>query len=100
MPSDKANKSAIRIVNRDETSDADSSKNELKIATDPAVCQYCFGTGTEAVSGKGARPCRCRAQDSRQRSLEAARLPRRYANRTLDHTKSDPNSSTHRAVRY
>ena len=100
MSSDKANKNAIRIVNRGKTSDADSSKNELNTATETLVCQYCFGTGTEVVSGKGARPCRCRAQDSRQRFLEAARIPRRYANCTLDNFKSDPNSSPNIAFRY
>ena len=100
MSSDKANKSAIRIVNRGKTSDADSSKNELNTATETLVCQYCFGTGTEVVPGKGARPCRCRVQDSRQKFLEAARIPRRYVNCTLDNFKSDPNSSSNIAFRY
>ena len=99
MPSDKANKSAFRIVDNDKTSDANSPKKELN-TNETVVCQFCFGTGTEVVPGKGARPCRCRAQDSRQRFLETARIPPRYVNCTLDNFKSEPNSSQNIAFRY
>jgi DNA replication protein DnaC len=44
----------------------------------PVICSLCFGTGMEVVPGKGARRCRCRAQDAYRRLLEAARIPRRY----------------------
>jgi DNA replication protein DnaC len=49
----------------------------------PAVCPLCFGTGLEVVPGKGARRCDCRAEESRRRLLEAARIPRRYGPCTL-----------------
>src|SRR5437016_2962970 len=79
MPSDNANKTNIRIVKSDEgSSESVSATNERSAATETAVCQYCFGTGMEVVAGKGARPCRCRAQDFRGKLLEAARIPRRY----------------------
>ncbi|MBD0373069.1 MAG: ATP-binding protein [Pyrinomonadaceae bacterium] len=45
---------------------------------EPSVCQYCFGTGMEVVEGRGARRCRCRTQNTQSRLLEAARIPRRY----------------------
>ena len=45
---------------------------------EPVVCSFCFGSGMEVVSGKGARRCRCRTQDTRTKLLEAARIPRRY----------------------
>ena len=99
MPSDKANKSAFRIVDNDESSDANFPVKELN-TTETGVCQFCFGTGTEVVPGKGARPCRCRAQDSKQKFLDAAHIPRRYVNCTLDNFKSEPNSSQNIAFRY
>ena len=44
----------------------------------PAVCPFCYGSGMEVVAGKGARRCRCRTQSAQARLLEAARIPRRY----------------------
>jgi DNA replication protein DnaC len=46
-------------------------------------CPYCFGSGMETVPGKGARRCRCRLENSRTRLFDAARIPRRYAQCTL-----------------
>ncbi|HEX8137846.1 MAG TPA: ATP-binding protein [Pyrinomonadaceae bacterium] len=54
---------------------------------EPAVCAYCYGTGMEVVAGKGARRCRCRAQESQSKLLEAARIPRRYDRCTLQSYK-------------
>ena len=42
------------------------------------ICDRCFGTGMEVVSGKGARKCECRTVDLRLRLLKQARIPRRY----------------------
>jgi DNA replication protein DnaC len=42
------------------------------------VCDRCFGTGMELVSGKGARRCVCRLDDLRRRLFEQARVPRRH----------------------
>ena len=44
----------------------------------PTVCQFCFGSGMEVVAGKGARRCRCRTQNNQAKMLEAAHIPRRY----------------------
>lgn len=42
------------------------------------VCDRCFGTGMEVVSGKGARRCACRRGDLRRRLFEQTRVPRRH----------------------
>lgn len=91
MPTEAANKPNIRIV-KEGTPEAQQPQSETA-QSELAVCQFCFGTGVEVVSGKGARPCRCRASDARQQFSDAAHIPRRYANCTLDNFKSEPNSS-------
>jgi DNA replication protein DnaC len=44
----------------------------------PSVCAYCYGSGMEVVPGKGAKRCRCKTEQNRTKLLEAARIPRRY----------------------
>ncbi len=55
--------------------DAEESDSPLgrvsSAAGEPVVCSFCFGTGMEVVPGKGARRCRCRAENARKRLLEA-----------------------------
>ena len=48
-----------------------------------AVCSSCSGTGWEFVEGKGVRPCRCRDDDRRVRLIDEARIPKLYAETTL-----------------
>ena len=48
-------------------------------SSDEPVCGICFGSGMEIVSGKGARVCECRSQESHSNSLNKAKLPIRYA---------------------
>lgn len=50
---------------------------------EPEACGYCFGTGMEVVPGKGARRCRCKADDRLAALLERARIPRRYEDCSL-----------------
>lgn len=60
------------------------STEERPLATEqPAVCQICFGSGMEVVPGKGAKRCRCRTQQGQAKLLEAARIPRRYSECSL-----------------
>ncbi len=60
------------------------STEEQPLATEqPVVCQYCFGSGMEVVPGKGAKRCRCRTQQGQTKLLEAARIPRRYSECSL-----------------
>ena len=89
----------MRIVDREVRSETTSSRGESAPAP-MTVCQQCFGTGVEIVPGKGARPCSCRAQDSRRTVLDAARIPKRYANCTLENFKSEPNSTQHKALQH
>jgi DNA replication protein DnaC len=44
----------------------------------PAVCQLCFGAGMQVIEGKGAKRCSCRTILNQEKLLEAARIPRRY----------------------
>jgi len=98
MPTETANKPAIRIVK-----DGDGSETQFdRVQKSPAestVCEVCFGTGVEIVPGKGARTCGCRADDVRRRFRESARIPDRYKTCTFD-TFSHPNTSQTRALQY
>ena len=95
MPSDISSKEATQPAPQRDT------KDTVDPNLGPAdVCPLCFGTGVEVLPGKGARPCSCRANESRRKSLQAARIPRRYAACSLDNFKSEPNSSPNIAFRY
>jgi DNA replication protein DnaC len=99
MSSENTQKLALRIV------EGEGSLQTFRAAgsNDPAaltVCPLCNGTGVEVIPGKGARPCTCRGQDSRRLFLDAARIPRRYANCTLENFKCEPNSAQYKALEY
>ncbi len=57
-------------------------------------CCFCYGTGMEVVSGKGARRCRCRTQEQRTRMLEQARIPHRYEQCSLSNYHPAPSHGT------
>ena len=64
-------------------------------------CSFCFGTGMEVVAGKGARRCRCRAEERRTKLLEAARIPPRYERCSLANYQVAPgNGSQLQAFNY
>jgi DNA replication protein DnaC len=55
----------------------------------------------EVVPGKGARRCRCRAEDARKKLLEAARIPRRYEECSLSNYQPAANNGSQlRAFNY
>ena len=57
-------------------------------------CAHCYGTGIEVVAGRGARRCRCRTEGAQARLWEAARVPRRHADCTLqNYTPAHGNAS-------
>ena len=58
-------------------------RNHPSAAEETTACPRCFGTGLEVVPGKGARRCLCREQDQRAKLVDAARIPRRYDNCSL-----------------
>ena len=70
-------------------------------APEPVTCPFCYGSGMEVVPGKGARRCRCRTQNAQARLLEAARIPRRYAECSLSNYQPSTNNGTQlRAFNY
>jgi DNA replication protein DnaC len=82
MSSDKAKVHPLFAV---PDADADAAQTEAhapeeqrQFTAEPTVCQFCFGSGMEVVAGKGARRCRCRTENAQGKLLEAARIPRRY----------------------
>ena len=54
----------------------------------------------EVVPGKGARRCQCRVADQQTKWLEAARIPRRYAECSFEGFKKDPNTPQDVAFQY
>lgn len=84
--------------------DAGESDSRLQVSSaagEPFVCSFCFGTGMEVVLSKGARRCRCHAEDARKKLLEAARIPRRYEGCSLgNYQPAANNGSQLRAFNY
>src|SRR3982750_2464662 len=91
MSSDKAKVHPLFAV---PDADADAAQTEAhapeeqrQFTAEPTVCQFCFGSGMEVVAGKGARRCFCRTQNAQGKLLEAARIPRRYSECSLENYK-------------
>jgi DNA replication protein DnaC len=78
MSSDNAKIRSLFPVNDDAAEEEIPLIKPKVTSPAPEVCAHCFGTGMEVVPGKGARKCRCRTQNAQSRLLEAARIPRRY----------------------
>jgi DNA replication protein DnaC len=74
--------STVRDDDKERTVYAEPQRVETH-AGEQVVCDFCLGTGMEVVPGKGARRCRCRAQEQQTRLIEAARIPRRYSECSL-----------------
>jgi DNA replication protein DnaC len=53
-------------------------EQDVRIAEEYSTCPFCYGTGMEVVTGKGARRCRCRTEDQKRKLIESARIPNRY----------------------
>jgi DNA replication protein DnaC len=51
------------------------------------VCGFCYGSGMEVVPGRGARRCRCRNEDRKAKLFEAANIPRRHSECSLESYK-------------
>lgn len=65
------------------TNSSSSAAPAVRHEESPSVCAFCYGTGMEVAPSKGARRCRCRTEDRRAKSLEAACIPRRYSECSL-----------------
>jgi DNA replication protein DnaC len=76
------------VESNEQTPPAPSEAERINLyAEQTEVCSFCFGAGMEVVAGRGARPCRCRTTDRRAKLLEAARIPRRYTECSLESYK-------------
>jgi DNA replication protein DnaC len=90
---------ALRLADQPESENVPLHIEHLGAA--PDVCNFCFGTGMEVVTGKGARRCRCRTSDVQARLIETARIPRRYAECSLtNYHPAGDNATQLRAFRY
>jgi NADH pyrophosphatase NudC (nudix superfamily) len=70
----------------EKNSSADVSRAR-SYAEQAEVCTFCYGSGMEVVPGKGARKCRCRNEDRRVKLFEAANIPRRPNECSLENYK-------------
>ncbi|MEK7723866.1 MAG: ATP-binding protein [Acidobacteriota bacterium] len=78
MSSEKATIHQFRVVpNPNENESAESFQDYLDSCDEPEVCQLCYGSGMEFITG-GVRPCKCRKQNSHSNLLEKVKIPRRY----------------------
>ncbi len=77
------------------------AQDESTVVKGPSVCAYCYGSGMEVVPGKGAKRCRCKTEQSRTKLLEAARIPRRYEQCSLqNYYPAKGNGTQLRAFQY
>ncbi|MDQ3821043.1 MAG: ATP-binding protein [Acidobacteriota bacterium] len=74
MPAQLAKNYQLSVV----SSPGQDEASEVARDDSPVVCDFCYGTGMEVVAGKGARRCRCRTEEQRERLFAAAHVPRRY----------------------
>jgi len=101
MSSDNAKMHPIFAVPEKAPAEAPPTPSGGAVADREAACPRCFGTGLEVVAGKGARRCLCRTENQRAKSLEAARIPRRYDGCTLASYYPVPGNGTQlRAFNY
>ncbi len=61
----------------------------------PKICPKCNGQGF-IMYDDGVRPCECQAEVALQRALRAAKIPPRFATKTLDNFR--PLNATHKQI--
>ncbi|MEP7076988.1 MAG: ATP-binding protein [Acidobacteriota bacterium] len=96
MPKEKARKYNLAAV-PDPAPLASGPESEF--LADEEVCSICFGTGIQIVTGMGAKPCECRLRDAQTRSIDRARLPKRYS-KCHFHNYKPTNPSQERAFNF
>ena len=64
-------KTKLSVVAKDGGHERSDSDND--------VCQKCFGSGMEIISGKGARQCECQKNVGKVSPFDKVRVPRRYS---------------------
>lgn len=58
-------------------------ENQGEVAPENAVCEFCFGTGTQLDPEKGAVLCQCRRTSRQANLLKASRIPPRFQGRSF-----------------
>ncbi len=92
---------AQRLAIVSEAEELNSELHAQAIMPEVVVCSFCFVTGIEVVTGKGARRCKCRARDVQAKLVEATRIPRRYSECSLsNYQPASNNGSQLRAFNY
>ena len=76
-----------RRFETDESNEQEISSPVGSYAEQSEVCSFCYGSGMEVVPGKGARRCRCRNENRRIKLFEAANIPRRHCECSLESYK-------------
>jgi DNA replication protein DnaC len=97
MPTQPAKNYPLAVVSFP-AADADS---EVARPSSPVVCVFCYGTGMEVVSGKGARRCRCRNLERQAKLLAEVHIPHRYERCSFANYHPAPGNGTQlRAFNY
>jgi len=85
----------LTAVNSESGIDSSAEVNRsLSYAEQSDVCAFCYGAGMEVVPGKGVRRCRCRTEDKKAKLMEAACIPRRHSECTLQSYKPAKGNSS------
>jgi DNA replication protein DnaC len=91
----------IAVEESEPTTDSYSVVPAIRYKESPSVCAFCYGTGMDVVPGKGARRCCCRFEDRKSKFMEAALIPRRYNECSLQsYQPAQGNASQLRAFNY
>jgi DNA replication protein DnaC len=77
----------IAVEESEPATDSSSAAPAVRSQEATSVCAFCYGAGMEVVPGKGARRCRCRTEDRRAKLIEAALIPHRYSECSLQSYK-------------
>ena len=101
MRARSAKKYPLSVVSSPASGGYPEASRQDSSADAPEPCPFCYGTGMEVVAGKGARRCRCRAEERRAKLSEAARIPLRYERCTRANYRVAPGNGTqHQAFNY
>jgi DNA replication protein DnaC len=99
MPARPLKKYLLPAVSSPNDDPEDRRQGSGRFVEEP--CPFCFGTGMEVITGKGARRCRCRAGERRAKLIEAARIPPRYEHCSLANYRVAPGDGSQlRAFNY
>ena len=80
------------------TQESQSPITTKQNASQPEVCDLCFGTGTHLHPEKGAVLCQCKRTDPRKNLVVSVRVPERYVDCSFDTFRSREKKSLETAL--